>query len=147
MAFHTLKSKLAASPILHLPDVSKPFILRTDASEKGVGAVLMQEFDGEKFPIAYASKKLQPAQVRYSVIEKESYAVVWGVQKFEPYLYGREFQLETDHQPLLCMQRSKVANGRIMRWALALQPYRYRIIAIKGKDNIGADYLSRSLMN
>ena len=78
-------------------------------------------------------------------MEKESLAVVWGVQKFEPYLYGRKFKLETDHQPLLCMQRTKVANGRIMRWALALQPYRYRMVAIKGKDNVGADYLSRSI--
>jgi transposase InsO family protein len=145
LAFKTLKVKLTQSPILHLPDIDKQFILRTDASEVGIGAVLLQEFDGEKFPIAYASRKLNKAQRNYSVMEKESLAVVWGVQKFEPYLYGREFMLETDHQPLLCMQRSKVANGRIMRWALALQPYRYRMVAIKGKDNVGADYLSRSI--
>lgn len=143
-AFRTLKSKLAQSPILHLPDISRPFILRTDASDDGVGAVLMQEFDGLKFPVAYASKKLLSAQRNYSVSEKESYAIVWAVQKFEPYLYGRKFQLETDHQPLLCMQRSKVANGRIMRWALSLQPYRFQMVAIKGKDNVGADYMSRS---
>lgn len=144
-AFRTLKAKLAQSPILHLPDISRPFILRTDASEDGVGAVLMQEFDGVKFPVAYASKKLLSAQRNYSVSEKESYAIVWAVQKFEPYLYGRKFQLETDHQPLLCMQRSKVANGRIMRWALSLQPYRFQMVAIKGKDNVGADYMSRSI--
>lgn len=143
-AFRTLKAKLSESPILHLPDIDRPFILRTDASENGVGAVLLQEFDGEKFPVSYASKKLLPAQRNYSVMEKESYAIVWAIQKYEPFLYGRKFQLETDHQPLLCMQRSKVANGRIMRWALALQPYRFTMVAIKGKDNVGADYMSRS---
>lgn len=144
VAFKTLKGKLTQAPILHLPDISRQFILRTDASDVGIGAVLLQEFDDEKFPIAFASKKLNKAQRNYSVMEKESLAIVWGVQKFESYLYGREFKLETDHQPLLCMQRSKVANGRIMRWALALQPYRYRMVAIKGKENVGADYLSRS---
>ena len=52
--------------------------------------------------------------------------------------------IETDHQPLACLKKSKVANGRIMRWALALQPYRYRIEVIKGSKNVGADYMSRA---
>ena len=78
-------------------------------------------------------------------MERECLAVIWAVQKFEPYLYGREFILETDHQPLRCIQKSNVVNHRIMRWALALQPYRYRVVSIKGSDNVGADYMSRSL--
>ncbi|PIK43252.1 hypothetical protein BSL78_19890 [Apostichopus japonicus] len=143
-AFQTLKSKLASSPILQLPDLHREFTLRTDASDTGVGAILLQEFAGEKFPVAYASKKLNKSQMRYSVMERECLAVVWAVLKFEPYLYGKEFVIETDHQPLTCIRKSKVANGRIMRWALALQPYRYRIQVIKGADNVGADYLSRS---
>ena len=143
-SFQTLKGKLATSPILQLPDLNKNFTLRTDASDAGVGAVLLQEVAGEMFPVAYASKKLNKAQRRYSVIERECLAVVWGVLKFEPYLYGKEFVIETDHQPLTCIRKSKVANGRIMRWALALQPYRYRLKVIKGVDNVGADYLSRS---
>ena len=65
------------------------------------------------------------------------------MQKFQQYLYGKEFILETDHQPLQYLQRAKVANARLMRWALLLQPYCFRIKAIKGKDNVGADYLSR----
>lgn len=145
MAFQTLKSKLTSSPILKLPEVNEPFILRTDASDIGIAAVLLQEVHGEKFPVAYASKKLNSSQRNYAVIEKECFAIVWGVQKFEPYLYGKEFTIETDHQPLKCIQKSKVANGRIMRWALILQPYRYHIEVIKGKDNVGADYLSRAI--
>ncbi|XP_072180111.1 uncharacterized protein [Diadema setosum] len=142
-AFTTLKAKLSCQPILRLPDVSRTFILRTDASETGVGAVLLQEDEGQKFPTAYASKKLLPRERAYSTIEKECLAVVWAILKFETYLYGKEFVLEVDHHPLLAIRRSKVANARILRWALALQPYRFRIEAIKGRDNVGADYLSR----
>ncbi|XP_072043172.1 uncharacterized protein [Amphiura filiformis] len=143
LAFQTLKSMLGKAPILHLPDFHRQFILRTDASDVAIGAVLFQEFEGVKFPLAYLSKKLNKAQRGYAIMEKECLAVVWAIRKLELYLYGRDFVLETDHQPLLCVKRSKVANGRIMRWALSLQPYHYRIEAIKGSDNIGADYMSR----
>ncbi|XP_071501873.1 uncharacterized protein [Diadema antillarum] len=142
-AFKCLKGKIANAPILHLPDVDRTFFLRTDASENGIGAVLLQEFDDEKFPVAFASKKLLDRERRYSTIERECLAVIWAVQKFEPYLYGKEFVLEVDHEPLLAMRRGKLANGRVMQWALALQPFRYRIEAIKGKENVGADYMSR----
>ena len=124
-------------------DVDRPFILRTDASETGIGAVLLQEFDDEKFPVAFASRKLLDRETRYSTIERECLAVVWAVQKFEAYLYGREFVLEVDHEPLRTLRRGKLANGRVLRWALALQSYRYRVQAIKGKENVGADYMSR----
>ena len=143
MAFKTLKKKLEKEPILHLPDLTLPFILRTDASDVGIGAILLQERDGKKFPIAYASRKLLPREQRYSVMERECLAIIWGTQKFEAYLFGKHFQLETDHQPLKCIAKSKVANARILRWALALQPYRFTITAIKSSENVGADYLSR----
>ena len=145
-AFQTLKNRLTSSPILRLPVFQNgmPFVLRTDASDVGTGAVLLQEFEGEgRLPIAYASKKLLPRERNYSVIEKECLAIIWGVEKFRKYLYGVEFLLETDHKPLSYMQTAKVLNPRIMRWAMKLQPYRFRIIAIRGQDNLGADYLSR----
>lgn len=144
-AFKSLIDSLCKKPILCLPDLNTDFILRTDASNFGIGAVLMQEHEGMKFPISYASRKLLSREIRYSVIEKECLALVWGIQKFESYLYGREFLLETDHQPLLYLNRAKVANARLMRWALALQPFRFRIMAIKGSENIGADFLSRHI--
>ena len=105
----------------------------------------MQEIAGEMFPIAYASKKLNTCQKKYAVMERECLAVIWAIRKFEPYLYGKEFVIETDHQPLTCIRKSKVTNGRILRWALALQPYRFRIKVIKGTDNVGADYMSRNM--
>ncbi len=145
-AFDTLKGLLTRDPVLKLPELEKPFVLRTDASEIGLGAILLQEQDDVLFPIAYASKKLLPRERNYSVVEKECLAVVWGVEKFHRYLFGREFILQTDHQPLLYLNKAKVANARLMRWALLLQPYRMRIVAIRGADNLGADYLSRSVL-
>ena len=119
------------------------FVLRTDASNTGIGAVLLQQKEGELHPIIYASKKLSETEKNYSVAEKEYLAVVWAVRKFEPYLYGVHFTLETDHQALQYLNKSKTENGRLMRWALRLQPYSFTTKVIPGKDNVGADYLSR----
>ena len=116
--FQTLKNRLTSSPILRLPvfQEGKPFVLRTDASDIGLGAVVLQDFEGEgRLPIAYASKKLLPWERNYSVIEKECLGIIWGVEKFRKYLYGVEFLLETDHKPLSYMQTAKVLNSRIMR--------------------------------
>lgn len=142
-ALNSVKQRLATSPILHLPDFSKEFIVRTDASNEGIGAVLLQDHDGKLFPVMYASKKLQPRERNYSTTEKECLAIVWAVEKFQRYLYGKEFILETDHEALTYINKAKMTNSKVMRWSLALQQYRFRIRAIKGKDNIGADLLSR----
>ena len=142
-AFDTLKSILSCKPILRLPDINLPFILQTDASDVGLGAVLVQEESGIRQPVAFASRKLNVAERNYSVIEKECLAIVWAIDKFHRYLYGIEFFLETDHKPLTYLNKSKTLNSRLMRWALRLQPYRFNLVAIKGKSNVIADYLSR----
>jgi len=144
-AYSTLKRLIASKPILKLPDLKKPFILRTDASDYGVGAVLMQDHDGHLFPVSYASKKLTDRERAYATVEKECFAVVWALKKFMVYLYGKEFILQTDHQPLAYLKKAKLNNSRIMRWAMYLQGYKFKIQVIKGSDNIGADYLSRVL--
>ncbi|XP_033761705.1 uncharacterized protein LOC117343459 [Pecten maximus] len=142
-AFITLKKMLSSSPILKLPDIEKEFVLQTDASDYGLGAVLLQEDEGTLFPVAYASRKLKGGETSYAVVEKECLAVIWGILKFQKYLYGRQFTLETDHQPLLYLNKMKGTNARLMRWALQIQPYRFTIRAIRGKDNVSADCLSR----
>ena len=102
------------------------------------------EFEGEgRLPIAYASKKLLHREKNYSTIEKECLGIIWGIENFRKYLYGVEFLLETDHIPLSYLQTAKILNPRIMRWAMRLQSYRFRNVAIRGQDNLGADYLSR----
>ncbi|KAK7495278.1 hypothetical protein BaRGS_00013460 [Batillaria attramentaria] len=69
--------------------------------------------------------------------------VVWAIRKFELYLYGREFTLQTDHQALQYLRSSRMTNGRLMCWALSLQPFSFRVEVIPGKDNVGADFLSQ----
>ncbi|KAL8624277.1 hypothetical protein ACOMHN_034000 [Nucella lapillus] len=142
-ALKTVKERLGTYPILKLPDMSKQFTLRTDASGVGLGAVLLQEYDGQKFPVKYASRKLSKCEQGYATVETECLAVVWGVQKFQKYLYGNQFTIETDHQPLTFLQEARLKNSRVLRWAMALQPYRYHIDYIPGRENVGADYLSR----
>lgn len=142
-AFDHLKALLLQEPILRMPDFNKMFFLQTDASDGGAGSVLLQEFDGVKCPIAYFSKKFSPQELKYSTVEKEGLSIIWSIKKFEIYLYGREFVLETDHKALTFIDQVKATNARIMRWSLFLQNYRFRIVSIKGTDNVIADYLSR----
>ena len=144
-AFDVLREELCSEPILRLPDLKREFVLRTDASDIGLGAVLMQEHDGTLFPCVYISRKLLPRERNYSVIERECLAVVWAVDKLVKYLYGAVFVLQTDHESLKYLQRAKFDNQRVMRWALLLQPYKYRVEYIKGCDNLAADFLSRSV--
>ena len=98
-AFDRLKELLASSPILKFPDFKCPFILETDASGSGLGAVLAQEQpDGTTHPIAYASRSLQKHEQNYGITEL---GVVWAVKHFRPYLYGQKCVVYTDHQALL----------------------------------------------
>ena len=142
-AFQALRSHIACPPVLRLPDFAKEFILQTDACNDGVGGVLFQEETGVKHPVAFASKKLLPRERNYSTIEQECLAIVWAIQKFQNFLYGKPFVLEADHQPLQYLGKAQFQNGRLMRLALALQPYRFTIKAVKSSENIGADFLSR----
>ena len=95
------------------------------------------------FPIAYASRKMLQRETNYSVTEKECLAIVFGIQHFQKYLYGTKFVLETDHASLAYLHKAKNDSARVMRWALFLQNYSFTVRYIKGKDNVGADYLSR----
>ena len=94
-AYSLLKEYLLQEPVLKLPDLSKPFVLRTDASGVGVAAVLLQENDWKLYPVGYSSKKLNLTEARYPIIEKECLAVVWGIKMFKLYLAGRRFTLQT----------------------------------------------------
>ena len=114
-----------------------------DALNIELGDGVLQNFEGEcRFSIAYASKKLLPRERNYSVIDKECLGMIWGVAKFLKYLYGVEFLLEADHKPLSYMQTAKVLSLRIMPWAMILQSFSFRTVAIRGRDNFGTDYLT-----
>ncbi|GFO32920.1 Zinc finger protein [Plakobranchus ocellatus] len=142
-AYNSLKVAVTSKPVLQLPDVNKRFVLRTDASNRGLGAALMQENEGTLFPVAYACKKLTDRERKHSVTEREALAIVCGVKKFSLYLYRTVFTLQTDHGALQFLNAVKFDSPRIMRWALALQVYNFDVQYMKGSENVGADYLSR----
>ena len=147
VAFESLKQLLMKPPVLVVPDYSKPFKLSVDASDVGVGAVLMQvRDDGLDHPIAYFSRKLNKHQVNYSTIEKETLALVLAVQHFEIYLSVGVYPVIvfTDHNPLKYLNQFRNKNQRLTRWSLFLQEYNLEIFHIPGKDNILADSLSRA---
>ena len=89
-------------------------------------------------------KSSSPGNRYYSVGEREALAIIWAVKNFHSYLYGQHFTLESDLRPLEYLQTSRSQNPRIMRWSLALQPYRYTVKYIRWSENVVADYLSRS---
>src|SRR6185369_10926866 len=97
-AFDTLKQKLISAPILTYPDFEKPFVLMTDGSAHGLGAVLAQiDEKGKEKVVAYASSSLVGAQKNYSATELEMLAVVWAIEYFRQFLEYRHFTLLTDH--------------------------------------------------
>uniref|UniRef100_A0A0A9XBE2 RNA-directed DNA polymerase n=1 Tax=Lygus hesperus TaxID=30085 RepID=A0A0A9XBE2_LYGHE len=145
--FEQCKTLLTNDPVLKYPDFEKPFILNTDASGVALGAVLSQKFDNEIHPIAYASRTLSDTERKLSTIERELLACVWACQYFRPYLYGRKFTLETDHQPLQWLHSLKEPNSKLFRWKLRLEEFNFEIKYKKGKHNANADALSRIEIN
>ena len=144
-AFDKLKQCITQYPVLRSPDFERVFYLQTDASNRGIGAVLMQEDNGLRHPVMFISKKLNSAEESYSTIEKECLAIIKSVQKLREYLLGREFVIECDHFPLQWLNRAKDNNMRLLRWSLLLQEYRFKICHIPGVKNAMADLLSRLL--
>lgn len=130
-AFKKLKGLLTEAPI-RAPDFSKTFHVATDASAKGIGAVLSQDMDGQEHPILYLSPKLSPAKTKYSTIEREALAVKWALDSLRYYLLGAPFVLSTDHAPLTWLSRMKDSNARLTRWYLSLQPFKFSIQYKKG---------------
>nr|XP_054601707.1 retrovirus-related Pol polyprotein from transposon opus isoform X2 [Nothobranchius furzeri] len=146
-AFENCKLLLCSAPVLKAPDLTRPFKLEIDASDVGMGAVLLQEDEGAlDHPVSYFSKKFAKYQLHYSTVEKETLALVLAIQHFEVYLYpgSNPIVVYTDHNPLVFLSRMYNKNQRLMRWALLVQDYDLHIQHKKGTDNIVADSLSRA---
>ncbi|OMJ12560.1 Transposon Tf2-6 polyprotein, partial [Smittium culicis] len=143
-SFQKLKMAMTSAPVLAHPDTSKPYIMYTDASNVGIGASLHQKQpDGSVRPIAYASRKLLPAERNYCASDKEALAVVYGFNKFHHYVHGSCTELHTDHRALITALKNEDPRGRIARWNSALQAYDFEIKHVKGLDNGLTDALSR----
>ena len=145
-AFCDIREAILQSQVLAMFDPALPTVVTTDASNVGVGAVLSQVDPvlGERV-VAFASCTLNPAQRRYSVSEREALAVVWSVRWWHRYLWGRPFQLRTDHRALVTLMTASGigrAGMRISRWAATLMEYDYEVEYVRGAVN-PADALSR----
>ena len=145
-ALDAVKSRLTSSPVLARYDPEVSLVLAADALAYGLGAVLSHRWsDGTERPIAFASRTLNNSERNYPQVEKEGLALVFGVKKLHKYIYGREFTLVTDHQPLTTIFRPKrgiptLAVARMQRWALLLSAqHQYRAT----KAHANADGLSR----
>ena len=131
------------APILAFSDFKKTFQLFNDASNEGIGATLGQIQDGKEVAIAYADRDFNAAERNYSTTDREASAVVFGIRKFEPYLYGRKFILHTDHRSLKWLMSISDPTGRLARWSLLLQQYDFEIKYCPDTANANADALSR----
>ena len=144
LAFQDLKAATQNPPVLRPPHWEDEFVLQVDASNRGLGAILSQkDQEGEEHPIAYASRKLQPREQKLSTTEKECLGIVWAVELFWYYLYGRTFKLQTDHNPLVWLNQVRDISRKLLRWSITLQEYDMVVEHKSGKQNCYVDALSR----
>lgn len=143
-AFENLIHKLTTPPVLGYADYKLPFILNIDASGDGLGAVLYQLQDGKERVIAYASRGLRSSEKNYPAHKLEFLCLKWSVcDKFHDYLYGNEFQVRTDNNPLTYVLTSAKLDATGHRWVAALSCYNFSIAYRSGRQNRDADGLSR----
>ena len=145
--FQKLKACLTSAPILAYPDLTKPYILYTDASDTCIGSVLMQqhEHNGELIekPVFYYSVQLHDAQIRWSPVVKEAYAIYKLVLKLKSYIENCEVLVKSDHKPLKKYFTDSIQNTKIDRWSLTLQEFNLKFMWIAGAANKAADFMSR----
>ena len=148
-AFECLKAACLQAPILAIPDFNKPFLLETDASGRGLRAVLSQkQEDGRYHPITYASRVMNETEQRYHSNKQEFLALKWAVtEQFHEYLspYGKnrnEFVVRTDNNPLTYIFSSANLDAAGHRWVARLAIYNFSLEYQKGKDNTVANFLS-----
>jgi hypothetical protein len=138
-AFQALKEAMCTTLVLALPDFTKTFVLERDASDRGIGVVLMQE--GKS--LAFTSKQLSEHHLGQSIYEKEMLAILHVVDLWCPYLLGKRFQIKTDHQSLEYFLEQRTSSPEKQKWVPKLFGYDYEIIYKKGKENVVVDALSR----
>ena len=142
-SFLQIKDCLCSAPVLAYPQMDKPFIVQTDASNVGLGAILTQlDGNGNERVVSYASRTLTAREQNFTAMEKEALAVVFATKYFRVYLLGNHFQLVTDNRALKWLH-SVEPKGRLARWIMDLQEYNFTVKHRAGSSNQNADALSR----
>ncbi|XP_037829581.1 uncharacterized protein LOC112450694 [Kryptolebias marmoratus] len=143
-AFDLIIEKLTSAPVLGFADPKLPYVLHTDASTTGLGAALYQDQGGQLRAIAFASRGLSRSEARYPAHKLEFLALKWSVtEKFHDYLYGGQFTVVTDSNPLTYILTSAKLDATSYRWLAALSNYNFKLQYRAGKQNLDADGLSR----
>ena len=143
-AFQALHQSLYSTPVLAYPDFTRLFILDTDASDTGIGAVLSQtSSDGNERVIAYGSRLLTKPERQYCVTRHELLAVVYFTNQYRSYLTGRKFVLRTDHGSLTWLRNFEDPEGQLAHWLECLQDLEFEIVHRRGRSHTNADALSR----
>jgi len=144
-AFFKIRDALTTTPILAHPDWTKPFEIHTDASHKGLGAVLCQRIDNKEYVIAYASRAVTKTEIPYSTWELECLAMIWATRLFRMYLQNTTFKIYTDSKAAKALLETNDAGagGRLLRWRLALTEFDFTVHHRAGTKNANADALSR----
>lgn len=142
-SFRLLKTALAENTMLVAPAGKGQFVIICDASDKGLGAVLLQHQDNQLPVLEFASRVLTPAERNWPAYEREAFAIRWAVARFEDYIQVAGALVMTDHQSLTWLENA--SRGKVRRWALYLQQFNLKIVHINGVDNVLADWLSRSV--
>ncbi|KAF1329279.1 Retrovirus polyprotein, partial [Globisporangium splendens] len=142
--FEELKRRLSSPPVLKLPDFTKPFGIRMDASNFAVGGVLFQKEGGLEYPIAYTGRKMKAAELNYPVREQELLAIMHALRVWRVYLLDRPFLVETDHKSIETILTQKTTNRRVARWFNELAEFQPQFKWIPGESNDVADALSRN---
>ena len=143
-AFETLIKHITSAPCSSHPNFEKPFIITTDASIDGIGAVLSQNFEGVEKPIAFYSRSTNNAERKYPIFDLEGLAIKCSLQKWRYYLLGYEVHVRTDNQPIIHLLKSKECSGRISKYLTTIMEFNVKFHYLPGKNNVVADYLSRS---
>eukprot|EP00253_Pinus_taeda_P033154 PITA_33154 len=138
-----LKKLVSTAPVLQGQNWEFPFQISSDASDTAIGAVLGKEEDKKPYAIYYISKNLFPAELNYTVTEREFLAMIHAINKFRHYITGYPVILFTDHSDLRYLANKPITNGRITRWLILLQEFDITIKDQPGKENPVADFLSR----
>ncbi|GFX83691.1 retrovirus-related Pol polyprotein from transposon opus [Trichonephila clavipes] len=139
-----IKGTTDKAPSLYTPNLSKPYQLYSDGSVTAIGVCLSQNDEkGKENPIAFFSKKLNETQTRWATIEREAYAVIEALKRFDSWIFGAKIQVISDHNPLTYLTSTTPQSAKLTRSALALQRYNIAISYRKGVKHGNADALSR----